>query len=387
MALLLEADDCREYTAPLHSASVPSQSYVLSIATLSNHYVVSASAPINTIEVFDKTSLHPVQSLPGHDVAITSLKAVSSLVGLSGECIVSSGQDCAVKIWDGRSTSHCIKLTDTGGTRPILCCDVSPDGSMIAAGSSLKNEDAVIYYWDPRQPTTPLRTHSSTHSDDVTGLHFSASGRALLSGSSDGLVSISSAFENDEDEAVEFVANWGCSVSQLGWAPASPGANASNVWAASDMETFSLWSSELDPIYNIDIRRPVLHGHSRTWVTDYLIGCQPVPSALDSRLGVFVGTNDGDIALLDNVAMMDSEFQWQIKRLWTTCHSGIVRSVLWDEKNQVLLSGGEDSKINIWSIKNSNSPDPTETDTPVSPRRKHDMDWEYDEQQGKKARR
>jgi len=120
----------------------------------------------------------------------------------------------------------------------------------------------VNYYCrDPRHPAAPLRKHTSTHSDDITSVHFSfstddsersRSRHLLLSGSTDGLVCISNAKEQDEDEAVVYVGNLGSSISQTGWMPrpsrdgertsASTGAG---VWAATDMETFSVWSDEV----------------------------------------------------------------------------------------------------------------------------------------------
>ena len=97
---------------------------------------------------------------------------------------------------------------------------------------------------DPRNPSAPLRTHSSTHSDDITTLSFSSSStdKIVLSGSSDGLITLSNANEDDEDEAVLHVANWGCSISQAGWIP---GEGDAKIWAASDMETFSTWTNEV----------------------------------------------------------------------------------------------------------------------------------------------
>lgn len=94
---------------------------------------------------------------------------------------------------------------------------------------------------DPRQPAAPLRTHGSTHSDDITVVQFAPSRPGiLLTASSDGLITLSNAEEPDEDEAVINVGNWGCSVSQAGWMP-----DESQIWAASDMETFSTWSDEV----------------------------------------------------------------------------------------------------------------------------------------------
>ena len=105
---------------------------------------------------------------------------------------------------------------------------------------------------DPRSPGVPLRIHSSTHSDDVTAVHFlkttlaGSSHNIILSVSSDGLVCTSNADERDEEEAVMHVGNWGCSVAQAGWIYDHPGPK---IWASSDMETFSTWSSEVVDFY------------------------------------------------------------------------------------------------------------------------------------------
>ena len=66
--------------------------------------------------------------------------------------------------------------------------------------------------------------------------------KIVLSGSSDGLISLSNPEEDDDDEAVLHVANWGCSVSQAGW---TTGEGGTKIWAASDMETFSTWTNEV----------------------------------------------------------------------------------------------------------------------------------------------
>ena len=104
---------------------------------------------------------------------------------------------------------------------------------------------------DPRNPVTPLRSHASTHSDDITAVHFAnntiSSGdhnhNVLLSASTDGLLCTSNAREDDEDEAGRHVGNWGCSVAQCAWIHGRGSAPA--IWAASDMETFSVWTREV----------------------------------------------------------------------------------------------------------------------------------------------
>lgn len=112
----------------------------------------------------------------------------------------------------------------------------------------------LFFSRDPRNPVARLRSHGSTHSDDITTVHFlkgehtSSSNKVLLSASSDGLISTSNALEADEDEAVMHVGNWGCSVSQGGWIS---NARGSRIWAASDMETFSCWSNEVGSFHTL----------------------------------------------------------------------------------------------------------------------------------------
>lgn len=255
--------------------------YVLSLATLPTSYAASASSPSHKIDLFDKSSLRLIQSLPGHQVATTSVRAVDHILGAPTRTLISTGKDGSVKIWDERSGSHSIKcmflsnmcaflflfyqVTNLGNTSlGLLSCDASPTGDLIAAGSEFQGQDSFILYWyvapsnpsyhtsttnrDPRQPAVPIRTHSSTHSDDITTLSFHPSTFSpplLLSGSSDGLLSISNAKEDDEDETVIHVGAWGPSVSQSGWYTNPDNNTSLGIWAASDMETFSLWSDQV----------------------------------------------------------------------------------------------------------------------------------------------
>ena len=60
---------------------------------------------------------------------------------------------------------------------------------------------------------------------------------------------MSNADEDDEDEAIIQVRNWGCSVSQTGWIHEQSGSKSASVWAASDMETFTIWTSEVSLLF------------------------------------------------------------------------------------------------------------------------------------------
>ena len=107
--LLLESPQLQEEEVPHLSANSSSGSYVLSITSLPSYYCASTSAPANVIDLFDKTTLKCVQTIPGHELAITSLHSVDNVAGSLDRCLISSGRDGSIKIWDNRSNSHSIK--------------------------------------------------------------------------------------------------------------------------------------------------------------------------------------------------------------------------------------------------------------------------------------
>jgi hypothetical protein len=62
--------------------------------------------------------------------------------------------------------------------------------------------------------------------------------------------------------------------------PFSNQADGWGVWARSDMETYSTWTSDLSPVLDFDIREPGVHGEKGAeWVTEYLVGCHSSASS------------------------------------------------------------------------------------------------------------
>ena len=106
--LLLESPRLQEEEVPHLSTNSSSGSYVLSITSLPSHYAAANSSPANVIDLFDKVTLKCVQTLPGHELAITSMHSVDNIAGVSSECLISSGRDGRIKIWDNRSNSQSI---------------------------------------------------------------------------------------------------------------------------------------------------------------------------------------------------------------------------------------------------------------------------------------
>lgn len=124
---LLESLTLRAVSSPLRSTKISSDAYVLALAELSQFYVASASTPSNVIDLFDKSTLRGVQTLPGHQVATTYLRTVHNIAGLARESIVSSGKDGTVKVWDERSNSVSMNSEQNG----LIHMRMSTDNSAV----------------------------------------------------------------------------------------------------------------------------------------------------------------------------------------------------------------------------------------------------------------
>jgi len=100
---LLESPSFETISSAIKSTSHPDGSYVLSLTSLGNYYVSSASAPSNAIHLFDKSSLKCVQTLKGHQDATTALRTVRGIGGSDRHILLSAGKDGCVIAWDERS--------------------------------------------------------------------------------------------------------------------------------------------------------------------------------------------------------------------------------------------------------------------------------------------
>ena len=107
--LLLLSPTLQEEDSPRRSTKTSGAGYILSLVPLPEYYAASTSAPSNVIDIFDKTTLQGVQTLSGHAGATTSLRTVKTIAGTAQKCLVSSGIDGSVKVWDQRSNTASIQ--------------------------------------------------------------------------------------------------------------------------------------------------------------------------------------------------------------------------------------------------------------------------------------
>lgn len=125
-----------------------------------------------------------------------------------GAGFATGGRDGVVRCWDGRGRKVGVEIVESKGhgIASIACC-----GNLIAAGTDNAKEgmgDVSVLVYDMRNASTPLRNYAESHTDTITQLAFNAEQPSmLLSGSTDGLVSIFDIEQADEDDALIQVFN------------------------------------------------------------------------------------------------------------------------------------------------------------------------------------
>jgi len=366
---------------PAASSIVADDSYVLAAVDhpRSHSYALALglSSPESAISLRDPASLHEKRRWKVH-------KPISQLKSSSDGQLTSCGKDGSLHQWDDRDSKGVALTITAPKNRPLISFACSANGYLIATGCECQNEEAPILYWDTRSPLQPIRKHSETHSDDITNLAFLYHQEAeqLLSSSTDGLLSLSNPLEDDEDESVISVANWGTSISKMGFLQGE-GRNQ-YIWSGSDMETFSTWSLELDPVRHFgDVRNPraSLPGAARDWKIDYVVDVLSTPGLPGDSL-LLGGTNQGTFGLIEFTQRNVPATGWHLKSVLSG-HEGVVRSAFWDQNRHVLVTGGEDSKLNVWNVVHLQ--DAMDVDEEV-PTRKRMFDSDERKMQFKKSR-
>ena len=145
--------------------------------------------------------LKSIQSIPAAHRGIACLASC-------GASFATGGRDGAVRCWDGRGRKVGVEIAEPKGRgiASIACW-----GDLIAAGTENEKEgmgDVSVLVWDARKAAMPLRCYVESHADTVTQVAFHPGQPSLLlSGSTDGLVSIFEVEQADEDDALIQVFN------------------------------------------------------------------------------------------------------------------------------------------------------------------------------------
>nr|OQO31334.1 hypothetical protein B0A51_02108 [Rachicladosporium sp. CCFEE 5018] len=181
----------------------PSNTYFFTLAKAGQHFATIGSD--DSLRFFDLPTVEITNEVKGAHSGLACLTA-----GADATTFVSAGRDGRVRVWDPRTAikSPNLELIEpkSAGISAVACA-----GNFIAAGTESTKEglgDVSVLIYDMRSPAQPIRSYAESHTDTITQLAWHPTqSNLLLSGSTDGLVSIFDANIPEEEDALMQVLN------------------------------------------------------------------------------------------------------------------------------------------------------------------------------------
>lgn len=265
---------------------------------------------------------------------------ISCLAPFTNSGFATAGRDTQVRCWDLRANASATTISEPkgAGISALACHD-----SLIAVGTESTKEglgDVSVLLYDARNPSAPLRSFLECHTDSITQLAFHPTQpHVLLSGSTDGLVSLFDINEADEDDALQQVLNPRAAVHRAGF--------------LSPTDVFVLTTDEHFAVYNLSAETPgsaLDFGDARaalecTYVVDVVTSARPP--------AVVFGNHEREAL---GVAPLDEAQQWAFgPRIELPGAHGeeIVRDLLLLHAEGKAVSCGEDGKVKVWDLAGS----------------------------------
>lgn len=172
--------------------------YLYSLARIGNAFATIGSD--DSLRVFD-ASLKPIAAAQPRGAGLSYLQTFNETT------LATAGRDGTIRLWDQRAKQVASLAEPQERPLSALACHQN----VIAAGTESNKEglgDVSVLLFDARNTSTPLRNYAESHTDSITQLAFHPTQpNALMSGSTDGLVSIFDVNQADEEDALQQVLN------------------------------------------------------------------------------------------------------------------------------------------------------------------------------------
>ncbi|KAK5109910.1 hypothetical protein LTR62_006399 [Meristemomyces frigidus] len=303
--------------------------YLFSLAQTGSKVLATIGSD-DTLRLFD-SALRPIAAKQTPDSGLACLKAFSD------NLLATAGRDGIIRLWDSRAKLAAQLSEAQGrGISAIACHE-----HIIAAGTESNKEglgDVSVLLYDTRNPTVPLRNYAESHTDSITQLAFHPVQRnVLLSGSTDGLVSLFDANQAEEEDALQQVLNPRSAVHAAGFLAAD------QAWVLTTDEQFLLYPLQ-EPVEGVEPPPATDFGDVRQ-----KLDCMYVIDLLQPADGPPVMACGHNNKQTSSLVQLDGSGPWkfgQVVDLPGAHGEEVVRGVLLAGGR--VYSCGEDGQVRVW---------------------------------------
>mmetsp|Transcript_52758 Transcript_52758/g.67651 ORF Transcript_52758/g.67651 Transcript_52758/m.67651 type:complete len:372 (+) Transcript_52758:48-1163(+) len=315
--------------------------YVFEIAKNEDSSKIAAALSNRSVVFYDG-NMTPLGKFDGHT------GTVNDVIFAGHDVILSACEDRKVRGWDIRSKNQVFEVTHDD---EVMNMSLGCGGTMLATASGMG-----AHFIDMRT-SKRIGFYSDNHTDIVTQVCFNNGGAEVATGSEDGLVCIYDTTQAKAEDSVQAVINADCAIRKIGFfAPGGEG-----MYVLTGSETLSLWHKNSAQCINPQ-HQDARHLLSTSNVNvDYLVDCHYNPTSEKLLLTAADWNGVTSISEVTNSSVLP------LASL-TSGHRSMVRSSMFISQD-VVLTGGEDSRICAWDLSASPPPATTRTSRPTNGRK------------------
>lgn len=310
----------------------PPDTYLYSLAQVGNTFATIGSD--DTLRLFDaslKTSHKPRACHSG----------VSCLKPADDNALITAGRDGLILVWDPRGKKAAELREPQGRAFSAIACH----DHVIAAGTESTKEglgDVSVLLFDTRNPSVPVREYAESHTDTITQLAFHPTQpQALMSGSTDGLVSVFDVNQPEEEDAIQQVLNPRSAVHCAGFL------SAGQAYVVTTDEQFLIYP----------LAEPA-DGGERPAAVDFgdvrkTLDCMYVVDVLQQSSGQSVMAYGHNVKQTLSIVQLTGPDPWSFghKMDLPGAHGEeVVRDVLLTADSSRAFSCGEDGQVKLWKL-------------------------------------